>query len=330
MDSKQQKHELDKQLDSAIWLPAAGIPRRFVRHSNPEISSPVYWKYSFSDSATDLSVIIPTLDANRGGYFPKLLGQIEHQDFAGFEVIVVRGDPRQGRAINIGAAIAKGKYLMTLDDDTSLPDPKTFRKLFAVMASYTEIGIAGGNNVIPEEASSFVRRVMEQVPRRSWQPVQVITDSDLAEHPCMIMRADEFKAVGGENELIPRGLDPYLREQFRKIDKRVVVVPGVIYHHLPPNDLVKLLRQFFRNGRQAAYTNRNYPQWIIETPSTHGSFKVHVQMTIRLFRFPIRLLRALITGKTIWFLSEIAYALGFIFDMVTQGQIGVKSTIDPC
>jgi GT2 family glycosyltransferase len=234
----------------------------------------------------------------------------------------VRGDSRQGRAINIGAALAQGIYLLTLDDDTSLPDPETFSKLVAVMEAHPEIGIAGGNNVIPPDASPFVRRVMQQIPRRSWEPVSKITDSDLAEHPCLIMRTEEFKAVGGENELIPRGLDPYLREEFRKLDKRVVVAPGIIYHHLPPDNLDKLLRQFSRNGRQAAFVNRNYPQWVIETPIVHGSFRAEMPLPLRLLRFPIRLLYALTTGKPIWFLCEVAYALGFSYEFFVKKSQG--------
>jgi hypothetical protein len=112
--------------------------------------------------------------------------------------------------------------------------------------------------------------------------------------------------------LIPRGLDPYLRQEFRKLHKRVVVVPGVIYHHLPPDNFSKLLRQFYRNGRQAAYTNRNYPQWMIETPQRHGKFKLRQSFFIRCLRFPMRLLRAFITGKPIWMLCEVIYALGFV------------------
>ena len=79
--------------------------------------------------AVTLSVVIPTSDAHRGGYFRDLLVQIGRQDFRDFEVIAVRGDPRQGRAINVGAELARGKYLLTLDDDTALPDPATFSKL---------------------------------------------------------------------------------------------------------------------------------------------------------------------------------------------------------
>jgi glycosyltransferase involved in cell wall biosynthesis len=265
-------------------------------------------------------VVIPTIDADRGGYFLKLLAQVGCQDFENSEVIVVRGDPRQGRAINTAAALARGKYLLTLDDDTSLPDPTIFRKLVMIMESHSKIGIAGGNNVIPEDAKVFVRLVMKQLPRRSWEPVKEIIDSDLAEHPCMIMRTEEFKLVGGENELIPRGLDPYLRQEFRKLNKRVVVVPEVIYHHLPPDNFRKLLSQFYRNGRQAAYTNRNYPQWVIETPQRHGQFKVKQSFFFRVVRFPMRLLCALATGKPIWFLCEVFYALGFASECIASEE----------
>ena len=310
--------DIETYFQYAQWLPAANIERSFVRYANSETSPGTVWHYTPDNTSTKLSVIIPTIDADRDGYFLKLLGQIVCQDFKDYEVIVVRGDPRQGRAINIAAALARGKYLLTLDDDTSLPDPMTFNKLVAVMERHPDIGIAGGNNTIPGDAKLFVRRVMQELPRRSWTPEDKIIDSDLAEHPCMIMRAEGFRLVGGENELIPRGLDPYLRQEFRKQFKRVVVVPGVIYHHLPPDNFRKLLLQFFRNGRQAAYTNRNHPQWMIETPQRHGEFKAKHSFFFRLVRFPLRLLHALFTGKPIWFMCEVFYALGFASQVIAS------------
>lgn len=312
---------IETSFQSGQWLPAANIERSFVKYVNSEVSPGTVWHYTPDKTPVKLSVIIPTFDANRGGYFLKLLSQIDCQEFEEFEVIVVRGDPRQGRAINIAAALARGKSFLTLDDDTSLPDPMTFGKLVAVMEKHPEIGIAGGNNVIPTDASPFVRRVMQELPRRSWDPVQKIIDSDLAEHPCMIMCAESFRFIGGENELIPRGLDPYLRQEFRKLHKRVVLVPGIIYHHLPPDYFSKLLLQFYRNGRQAAYTNRNYPQWMIETPQRHFQFKVKQSFLFRICRFPMRLLRALITGKPIWFLCEVFYALGFASECIASEKI---------
>lgn len=311
MERNKNLQDLEVSFKSAFWQPAASVKRPFVRYPNKEASPGYAWRHSSDDGDINLSVVIPTSDAYRGGYFQKLLSQIGCQDLSGFELIVVRGDSRQGRAINIGVALAQGKYLLTLDDDTSLPDPETFSKLVAVMEKHPIIGIAGGNNTIPSDASPFVRRVMREIPRRSWSPVKKITDSDLAEHPCMIMRTEEIKAVGGENELIPRGLDPYLRAEFRKLGKRVVVIPGVIYHHLPPDNLDKLLQQFYRNGCQAAYTNRYFPQWAIETPAGPGSFKAYVPLSLRLLRFPIRLFHSLFTGRLILLLCDAAYALGF-------------------
>jgi glycosyltransferase involved in cell wall biosynthesis len=312
---------IETHFRSGQWLSPATIKRSFVKYPHSDTSPGKIWHYQANNSLVILSVVIPTIDANRGGYFLKLLSQIGCQDFENSEVIVVRGDPRQGRAINTAAALARGKYLLTLDDDTSLPDPTIFRKLVMVMESHLKIGIAGGNNVIPEEAKVFVRRVMKQLPRRSWEPVKEIIDSDLAEHPCMIMRTEEFKLVGGENELIPRGLDPYLRQEFRKLNKRVVVVPEVIYHHLPPDNFRELLSQFYRNGRQAAYTNRNYPQWVIETPQQHGQFKVRQSFLFRILRFPMRLLSALVTGKPIWFVCEVVYALGFAHEHLVSEEL---------
>jgi GT2 family glycosyltransferase len=257
-------------------------------------------------------VAIPSLDGVRNGYLPRLLNQIARQDGVPYEVLIVRGDPRQGRAINVAAALAAGEFLLTLDDDTSLPEPDTFAKLTAVMKRHPDIGLAGGNNLIPEDATFFIKRTMKEIPRRSWPMVSAITDSDLAEHPCLIMRTAEFKSVGGENELIPRGLDPYLRREFREAGKRVVVVPGVVYHHLPPGTPSRLLKQFYRNGREAAFVNWHYPQWVIETPETHGEFRDHIPPVYRVGRFGLRLLQALLRGRLILFSSEMCYAVGYL------------------
>jgi glycosyltransferase involved in cell wall biosynthesis len=305
-------------IQSDRWEPVTSINRSFVKHIDSGNSPGKIWRQEPADSNITLSVIIPTIDAHRDGYLPKLLIQISRQSFAEYQIVVVKGDPSQGRAINTAAALSKGKYILTLDDDTSLPDPMTFNKLVAIMESHPDIGIAGGNNIVPSDAKLFVRRVMHELPRRSWEPVQEIVDSDLAEHPCMIMRTEEFKLVGGENELIPRGLDPYLRQEFRKIHKRVVVVPKVIYHHLPPDSFGKLLVQFYRNGRQAAYAQRNFPQWMIETPQKHGHFKEKRTFLFRIARFPLRLLQALVTGKPIWFICEVFYALGFASECISS------------
>ncbi len=182
----------------------------------------------------------------------------------------MRGDRRQGRALNCGAWLAEAPVLITLDDDTRLADSQSLARLVEAVESDPSLGLAGGCNQIPGEASWLVRAVMTQIPRRSWAPVERITPSDLAEHPCLACRRSVFLEVGGENELLPRGLDPYLRQQVRAAGYQVVVVPGVLYHHLPPSTWRALLTQFFRNGAQSRYATRNFPEWVYETQDEHG------------------------------------------------------------
>jgi GT2 family glycosyltransferase len=294
--------------------------REFVLHRSDE-GIPSHRKIELIETESNqlegypkISVIIPTANGYRDGLFPALLKQLSEQTFRNFETIIVKGDSRQGRAINAGADTGRGQYLLTLDDDTSLASKDAFRKLAGVMENDVSIGMAGGINVIPDDAPFFIRWAMRETPRRTTPPVEEVTDSDLAEHPLLIMRKEIFVRVGGENELIPRGLDPYLRQEFRKAGYRVVVVPGVTYSHLPPATLFKLVKQFCRNGKQAAFCSKFYPQWVIETPEKHGgNFQEKASFTFRLLRYPIRMLKAAIQLKWILLLTQVCYAVGFVW-----------------
>ena len=285
--------------------------RDFVKHRLAGFKGEIL-RFPHASKSPGLTVIIPTRDAYGKGYFPILLEQLQRQTaWQNTELVVIKGDNRQGRAINAGAALARGEYILTMDDDEVLGSDCVLERLLIAMKENPDVGMAGGMNVIPRDAPPFVKRVMREIPRRSTPPVDVITDSDMAEHGLLMMRKKVFKEVGGENELMPRGLDPYLREQFRRAGYRIVVVPGAVYSHMPPATLSKLVKQFYHNGRQAAFVNRNYPQWVIETPAAHGRFKARMPLPLRLLRFPVRLLAALMTAKPIWFLCSAAYALGF-------------------
>jgi glycosyltransferase involved in cell wall biosynthesis len=313
--------DFEKLFAKAEWFKpdlSGEFGRDWVRYRNDENPSGVCWFVPANNENPVLSVIIPTADADRGGYFVKLMQSLTQQDMQDFELIVIKGDKRQGRGINIAIAKAKGKYVLTVDDDSSLPDPKTFSKMIKAMDENPDIGMAGGNNTVPDWATPFVKRVMTQVPRRSWQPVSEIVDSDLAEHPCLIMRADLFREVGGENEVIPRGLDPYLRQVFREADTRVVVLPDIIYHHLPPETWSGLLGQMYRNGYQAAYANLHSPEWVIETPAEHGDFTLRVPLWKRILRYPFRMLKSLFSGQWLWVICQTWYAVGFVRGWITE------------
>ena len=258
------------------------------------------------------SLIIPTADGHRDGRLPALLRQLEQQNYQNFEIIIVQGDPRQGRAINIGADIARGDYLLTMDDDTSLADEASIQRLVAAAENDATIGMAGGINIIPDRAPFFVKLAMKQLPRRTAPDVDQITPSDLAEHPLLLIRKDVFKKTGGENELLPRGLDPYLRAECRKAGYQVVVVPKAYYSHLPPATPGKLIRQFFRNGKMSAYCNIFFPEWLIETPNQHvDEFVERRPLAYRVFRHMANLALNCIRGRWIYLTVYLAYAMGF-------------------
>jgi hypothetical protein len=133
------------------------------------------------------------------------------------------------------------------------------------------------------------------------------------------MRKEVFKAIGGENELLPRGLDPYLRQKYREKDLRVVVVPNVFYSHLPPPTLYKLIRQFSRNGYHAAFCNKFYPQWVIETPDQHGNgFITQRPFHFRIARFIFGMVVKAVRGHFVYFTAFAAYAAGFMWGYLIQ------------
>lgn len=308
-------------MDKIPGTPIRPISRDFVKYRSADFQPDIRCMTGNALNHTGiprLSVIIPTCDAYRNGYFPQLLEQLQQQSFQNYEVLIIKGDPRQGRAINIGAALARGEYILTLDDDTRLGHFDLFDRLVKVLDKHSDIAMAGVPNLVTVDASKLVRLVMKQVPRRSSQMVAKITVSDMAEHPCLIMRKDIFFRVGGENELLPRGLDPYLRQVFREAGYKVVVIPEVFIHHLPPGKLRKLIRQFFRNGYIASYVNKFYPQWVFELTTKHRDLEqIQAGWNQRMVRQVRKLTGAIVDRKPIFLITQLAYLYGFCWGALT-------------
>ena len=68
--------------------------RNFVRYRNDHGIPPNHTiqvidsKFAKSKNLPEISVIIPTLDGFRGGYFPSLLQQLSEQTYQSFETII--------------------------------------------------------------------------------------------------------------------------------------------------------------------------------------------------------------------------------------------------
>ncbi|MGA1867646.1 MAG: glycosyltransferase [bacterium] len=291
--------------------------RDFVRYPNGTCQGHI--KTISLSPHPEVTIIIPTLDGDRNGYLPFLLKQIDTQSFSRIEVLLIQGDHRQGRAINLGASVAKGDILITMDDDTRLGHTRVIQNLVCALKNDPHIGIAGVSNIVPKDASWLTKLAMQQIPRRNSPLVSKITDSDMAEHPCLAIRKSLFFQIGGENELIPRGLDPYLRQKVREAGFRVVVIPDTWIHHLPPPSLLKMITQFFRNGKGAAFCQKFYPQWVLELTRSHANPHIMQRsLPYRGARNCINLTFSLMQGKPLFFITQIAYITGFFWGMVTS------------
>lgn len=294
------------------------VPRPFVKYPKGISEGRIEIHREKPDQTPLVSIIIPTADATRDGLLPSLLKQLEEQTFRDFEIIVIIGDTRQGRAINCGAQVAEGKYIVTFDDDTRLGHNDLLEKMVRQIEKHPDIGMAGAANLVPDDASWFVKRIMRELPRRTSPLVKEITDSDLAEHPCCIIPRHVFLEVGGENELIPRGLDPYLRQEIRQSGYRVVVLPGVYIHHLPPKTFGKFIKQFYRNGKMAAYVNKFYPEFVIELTTRHGDAVAEKRSTpMRMLSYIGRLMKTLLTLRIFYLLSLVLYLTGYAIGYIT-------------
>lgn len=299
------------------------LPRaKFVKYLNKDFPSQIK-KIDGTDIENKnyplATVIIPTLDGYRNGYFPKLLEQIKKQKFQDFETIIVKGDPRQGRAINTAVSMARGKILIILDDDINLGHERVFENLIKTLEENPNIGMAGVSNLIPEDASWLVRRTMMELPRRNSALVDKIKDSDMAEHPCCAIPKKVFYKIGGEREDIIRGLDPYLRHMIRSFGYRVVVIPNTWIFHLPPDTFSGLIRYAFRNGTVTGKSKIFFKEIHIEVPDGHVSvFVAQRSFTFRLFRFGWRTIYSIVTLKIIYFIYLIIYVSGFIYGRLSK------------
>ena len=134
------------------------------------------------------SVIIPVATDRQTDSLTSLLDALAKQTLRDFEVILVIGDNRQGRAINNGVKEAGGKWIITMDDDTQVSDDNLLEKLIAAMEADSSIGLGGGSCVIPDSATRFQKQAMLQIPRRFFPIQQHNVESDFVQHPCLILR----------------------------------------------------------------------------------------------------------------------------------------------
>jgi len=271
------------------------------------------------------SLIIPVLNMEKNPYLDSILESLDKQTFKPKAVHLVIGDRRQGRAINYGVSQADTKYIGTVDDDSQIDDPELFRKLVDAMETDESIGMGGAACTIPDFASSFQKRAMLQIPRRFF-PVQNRTiDSDMVQHPCLIMKRDFFNEIGGEDEELIRGLDPVLRKKVRNAGKRVAIIANTWIYHLIPDGFLNVVKMYYRNGRGSGYASRNYPERVIELSDgfDNGDFIEHRSLLFRVFRRILSLMVSICKLEFIKIATDIAYMCGVVKEKFSPSYIDI-------
>ncbi len=261
-----------------------------------------------------VSVVIPHFYTAREENLQGLLDNLRRQSFKDLEVIVAHGIAPQGRAINEGARQAKGKVLVVLDDDSQIGHERVIENLVKVLGEDSSVAMVGASIVAPEGANGFQKIAARQFPRFQMPIVKQVTESDLPCHGCVAFRKEVFVQVGMEREDILRGLDPDLRVRIRKAGYRVVLAPDTWAYHPMPGSLWKFIQVFFRNGFGSAYLQVVHPELSYDTDEslTGETFVPKHSFLYRILRFPVRLVRALITFQWIRFLGYLVYSAGYL------------------
>jgi glycosyltransferase involved in cell wall biosynthesis len=265
------------------------------------------------------AVIIPVLRLEGNPYLKGLLEALQQQSCKPAELHLVIGDKRQGRAINYGVSQAQSEVIATLDDDSFIDDVDLFKKLLDALASDESLGLIGAACEIPEWASSFQKKAMREIPRR-WFPIQTQTvDSDMVQHPCLMMKKSFFEQIQGEDEELIRGLDPVLRKKVRDAGKRVAVIANTWVYHLLPDGLLRLMKMYFRNGRGSGYASRHFPERVLELSDGYdeGQFVEKRSLPFRIARRVLGLMKNMGLGKWVVTATDLAYACGVLFERIS-------------
>jgi peptidoglycan/xylan/chitin deacetylase (PgdA/CDA1 family) len=260
-----------------------------------------------------LSVIIPSLDGERGGNVSALLGDLKSQTLPPDEIELVIAVRPNGRARNIGLSRTTGRNLVFIDDDVRLGDERVLETLVDILENHPDVGAVGISQQLPADANDFQKRAAGQLARTISLIVDEMVDTDMATHMCLAIRRTVYEEVGGEDDNLPRGTDPDLRARLLAAGYRVVLAPNAWGTHPPPANLAELRRIYYRNGYGSALVQKHYPDKVFSTAVGHDPATLaHPGLFARLSRFIETTMAHLLAGHTLALVAQISYLWGYV------------------
>ena len=175
------------------------------------------------------------------------------------------------KACNQGAAAARGKYIVFLNNDT-IPKPGWLKSLVSEVDSHEDVAVVGSkllypNNTIQHAGVAFSR--YSQLPYHIFNgfpenrpEVNSRKEFQSVTAACMLVRKEVFEKIGGFDEGFVNGFeDVDLCLKIRQMGKKVVYQPKSCLYHLESQSPGRKKHDKFNAERLA---NRWKLQWLVD------------------------------------------------------------------
>jgi len=238
------------------------------------------------------SIIIPIRVENT--YLKETLHKLNKQICKSFEILVITDkiskSPNPALKRNIGAQMAKGKYLVFLDDD-SYPNKHYFSNLKNLVASHPKYCGFCGPALTPKQdsiyqkasglvLSSFLGSGGAGTYRNAIFPKRLVDDYPTVN---LIIKKSDFNQVGGFDINYWPGEDTILCLALtHQLNKKILYHPQVVvYHHRRPI-FIPHLKQISRYALHRGHFAKIFPQ-----TSLRLGYLIPSLFTIYLLSLPI-------------------------------------------
>jgi GT2 family glycosyltransferase len=182
---------------------------------------------------------------DNGSRSPRLRRWLDRQEARG-EARVVR-DPSPfnfSRLCNAGAAVARGDWLLFLNNDTEVITPDWLERMLAV-AGRDDVAITGAGLYYPDGTAQHLGMALDTSGRWA-HPHRGTPRAEVERHPwlgkpravaavtgaCLLLRAELFRRLGGFDEALPvEGNDTDLCLRASRLGKVAIVPEAQLLHY---------------------------------------------------------------------------------------------------
>jgi len=195
-----------------------------------------------------VSIVVPS----RTGDVEALKTQLARQSLRGWELLVDTDPSTPGKARNLGAARARGRWLVFFDDDVTLGSEKLLADLVKTLEAVGKNACVG----VPCRITPWANRFQRQLYLEGFYPQRVsgvggrdgpeagngsqgllkTSWLDSVNGRCMAMGRETFQVLGGFDGLLPSGEEPELLYRLCRKGGEVFLLTKHWVYYAPPEN----------------------------------------------------------------------------------------------